>query len=188
MATFLGTTLWDQLRTAFGYLQTQGYCAGGQCKQFPVIIGEVGSALETDTDKQWLQDFADFINAQVRIIFAWHPAIRLLMGLGCCLCYCGEVASPLQTKRVDCCSATRPSDPEPPSPLLLLSPQNSAQAYNAVPLNGWLWWAYNQNSGDTGGIVWHNWQDLYWDKINWMIGHMGLRPWYLRWVVGFVSC
>lgn len=33
-ATFLGTTLWDQCRTAFGYLQDKGFCpaSGGDCK------------------------------------------------------------------------------------------------------------------------------------------------------------
>lgn len=67
MATFLGTALWDQCKTAFGYLQTQGYCPDGasRCTKFPVLIGEVGSAFETTTDKQWLQDFADFLNAEV---------------------------------------------------------------------------------------------------------------------------
>ena len=33
----------------------------------------------------------------------------------------------------------------------------------------WIWWAYNENSGDTGGIVKNNWQDLDWFKINWMM-------------------
>lgn len=27
--------------------------------------------------------------------------------------------------------------------------QGGAKAYNTVPVNGWLWWAYNENSGDT---------------------------------------
>jgi hypothetical protein len=49
-----------------------------------------------------------------------------------------------------------------------------------VPVNGWAWWAYNENSGDTGGIVYHYWQDVNWEKVNFMIGRMGLRPWYLR--------
>lgn len=122
-ATFLGTTLWDQCRVSFGYLQGPGFCPGGgaPCRVFPVVIGETGSAFEQDADKQWLSDFADFINAQ-----------------------------------------------------------GAAAAYNRVPVNGWAWWAYNENSGDTGGIVHHYWQDVHWDKVNFMINKMGLRPWYLR--------
>lgn len=66
-ATFLGTSLWEQCRTSFGYLQTTGYCppGGGGCIRFPIVVGEVGSAFETSEDKQWLQDFADFVNAEV---------------------------------------------------------------------------------------------------------------------------
>lgn len=77
-ATFLGRDLWSQCQTAFGYLQSPGYCTdsaakpvtsqGGTkntCAVFPVVIGETGSAFATDTDKQWLQDFADFLNAEV---------------------------------------------------------------------------------------------------------------------------
>jgi hypothetical protein len=36
--------------------------------------------------------------------------------------------------------------------------QGAAQEYNAIPMGGWLWWAWNENSGDTGGIVMNNWQ------------------------------
>ena len=49
-----------------------------------------------------------------------------------------------------------------------------------MPVNGWTWWAYNQNSGDTGGIVCNGWQDLRWDKVNFMVARLGLLPWYLR--------
>jgi aryl-phospho-beta-D-glucosidase BglC (GH1 family) len=125
-ATFLGTALWEQTRTAWGYLQERGYCtgvsgSGGRCTVFPIVMGETGSAYEEAEDKQWLNDFADFINAE-----------------------------------------------------------GGARAYNSVPINGWLWWAYNENSGDTGGIVHNGWQDLHWEKINFMISRFGLRPWYLR--------
>lgn len=65
MATFLGTSLWEQCRVSFGYLQSEGYCSPERCTRFPIVIGEVGSAFETATDKQWLQDFADFVNAEV---------------------------------------------------------------------------------------------------------------------------
>ena len=40
--------------------------------------------------------------------------------------------------------------------------QGAAAKYNTVPVNGWNWWAYNENSGDTGGIVMHYWQDINW--------------------------
>jgi hypothetical protein len=58
--------------------------------------------------------------------------------------------------------------------------QGGAKAYNTVPVSGWLWWAYNENSGDTGGIVMNQWQELNWEKINWMVARLGLRPWYMR--------
>ena len=93
----------------------------GKCTKFPVVIGETGSAYETAVDKQWLKDFADFINAR-----------------------------------------------------------GDARDYNDVPVNGWLWWAWNENSGDTGGIVHNMWQDFSWEKINFHIEHLGLRPWFLR--------
>jgi hypothetical protein len=78
MATFLGATLWDQCRSAFGYLATQGYCPGGGagCRRFPLLIGETGSAYETDADKEWLRDFADFINAEVRGLVLGFLALK----------------------------------------------------------------------------------------------------------------
>ena len=43
---------------------------------------------------------------------------------------------------------------------------------------GWMFWAYNANSGDTGGIVTPDWQDLMWNKLRWLRDKMGLKPWY----------
>lgn len=158
-ATFLGKDLWEQSRTAFGYLQSPGYCGtpfvqaetvavdedeevtvatsafsfirkmlegvgqllgsatatstttdssttsansttgsnstaeatkppaaapvapGTQkkgCTVFPVVIGETGSNMQSATDRYWLQDFADFINAEV----SW--GVRLYV----CVCVC----------------------------------------------------------------------------------------------------
>jgi hypothetical protein len=106
MATFLGTALWEQCRVSFGYLQSQGYCSSERCTRFPIVIGEVGSAFETASDKQWLQDFADFVNAEVRKgDWGWGggslyngSVVALLQGKqlnrgihGCCgtyLCWC----------------------------------------------------------------------------------------------------
>lgn len=111
-ATFLGQDLWAQCQMAFGYLQGPGYCtesaaqpvtssqAGpNTCSVFPVVIGETGSAFATDTDKQWLQDFADFLNAEVCARVAvcgccwWHVATsktvqtsHALLSTCCCGC------------------------------------------------------------------------------------------------------
>lgn len=55
-STFLGDTLWQQCAIAFGYLENKGYCKWqGQCRQFPIIIGETGSFLHDEKDKQWMQ-------------------------------------------------------------------------------------------------------------------------------------
>ena len=40
--------------------------------------------------------------------------------------------------------------------------------------NHWAWWAYNENSGDTGGIVKNNWQDIDWFKVNWLKNALNL--------------
>lgn len=158
------------------------------CKVFPVLIGETGSAMTSSVDWQWLTDFAMFINSEVRLggagglnrgdtVYmgvAWTAsrsgALSLLWrrpGPAHLRPWPGQVANQLalaHSRNALCCSRA----------------QGAAAAYNPVPVNGWLWWAYNENSGDTGGIVKNYWQDLHWDKINFMIARMGLRPWYLR--------
>jgi hypothetical protein len=63
--TFLGAELYGQCRTAFGYLQTTGYCTGGACTRWPVLVGETGSAMSNPTDVQWLNDFAEYVHARV---------------------------------------------------------------------------------------------------------------------------
>ncbi|KAI8468681.1 MAG: glycoside hydrolase superfamily [Monoraphidium minutum] len=44
---------------------------------------------------------------------------------------------------------------------------------------GWLMWAVNANSGDTGGLVSPSWQGLMWVKVRFLVDRMGLVPWYL---------
>lgn len=56
--------------------------------------------------------------------------------------------------------------------------QGNAAQYAKQPASGWLWWAYNENSGDTGGIVQNNWQDLDWNKLRFQMDKLGLTPWY----------
>lgn len=43
----------------------------------------------------------------------------------------------------------------------------------------WMFWAYNRNSGDTGGIVKDNWKDFEWGKLEWLRRKMALKPWYV---------
>ena len=38
----------------------------------------------------------------------------------------------------------------------------------------WMFWAYNANSGDTGGIVTDDWKGLNWKKLDWLKRNMGL--------------
>lgn len=38
-------------------------------------------------------------------------------------------------------------------------------------------WAWNANSGDTGGLVGPNWTDVSWLKVN-FLRYVGLRSWY----------
>jgi len=59
-----------------------------------------------------------------------------------------------------------------------MNQQGGARAYNWKPAAGWLWWCYNENSGDTGGIIWNNWSQLDWKKLKYMIYHLQLTPWY----------
>jgi hypothetical protein len=41
---------------AFTCLQNKGYCKwDGKCRRFPVVIGETGSFLHDDQDRQWMQ-------------------------------------------------------------------------------------------------------------------------------------
>ncbi len=46
-------------------------------------------------------------------------------------------------------------------------------------ISSWFYWAYNGNSGDTGGLVDGVWRNLEWTKIIWLKDNLGLKPWYL---------
>jgi hypothetical protein len=78
MSTWLGEALWKQSQVAFGYLQSPGYCNGNGCTQFPILVGETGSAYKEENDKKWLQDFADFAFARVRAAAALLPLLVML--------------------------------------------------------------------------------------------------------------
>lgn len=102
---YSGKDMFNRLDISFGYLYKKGYCQGGKCTKFAVIIGEFGSKFEDPRDLEHLNDFSHWMKK----------------------------------------TFARPS---------------------------WLFWAYNQNSGDTGGIVKNNWQDIDWRKVNWLRQNM----------------
>ena len=56
-----GATLYSQLSTVFGYLNSAGYCsAGSVCKRFPILL-EIGSALRTLDDTLFMNDLANYM-------------------------------------------------------------------------------------------------------------------------------
>ena len=54
---------------------------------------------------------------------------------------------------------------------------SSTPGHNPTP--NMIWWAWNANSGDTGGIVMDNWKDVNWNKVAWLQKAAGLQPWAL---------
>jgi hypothetical protein len=46
----------------------------------------------------------------------------------------------------------------------------------AIP--NWFYWAWNANSGDTGGLVGNDWLTIQWQKVEYL-NTIGLKPWYL---------
>jgi hypothetical protein len=117
---FTGPELFARLDRSFGTLNQAGYCSGGTCHRFPIVLGETGSAMRISQDAQMLPDFAQYLNATGSGATGQHQAV-----------------------------------------------------------SGWFWWAWNANSGDTGGLVGDNWQDLLWNKVAYL-KTLGLRPWYQR--------
>jgi hypothetical protein len=116
----VGQELFYKLSKSFGYLNKHGYCHNGACRTYPIVIGEFGSSMVPDIDRQWLGDFAKYIFNR-----------------------------------------------------------DDAADGNHEHIGGWMWWAYNANSGDTGGIVTDDWQGFNWQKINYL-QTVGLVPWYDR--------
>jgi endoglucanase len=116
----VGQELFYKLSKSFGYLNRQGYCHNGNCRTYPIVIGEFGSSLIPDIDRQWLGDFAKYIYNK-----------------------------------------------------------DEAADGNHEHIGSWMWWAYNANSGDTGGIVTDDWQGFNWQKLNYL-HTIGLSPWYNR--------
>lgn len=46
-------------------------------------------------------------------------------------------------------------------------------------IGNWFYWAWNADSGDTGGLVANNWLDIEWQKIDYL-STLALTPWYFN--------
>lgn len=58
---YTGQALWDTLTLSVGYLNKQGYCAGGTCHQFPIVMTETGSALEDPRDLDFYNSLIPYL-------------------------------------------------------------------------------------------------------------------------------
>ena len=62
----------------------------------------------------------------------------------------------------------------------MLNAQNDGSPVDDLhnPITSFFWFAWNANSGDTGGLVNSpNWDSIAWPKVNYLQG-LGLAPWY----------
>ena len=113
-----GKDLFARLSSSFGDKTTgKGYCAGQVCRRFPVVLGEIGSAMQP-VDTAAMNDFAAYITNTGAGKDGRHEALA-----------------------------------------------------------GWIYWAWNANSGDTGGLVQDNWRDVNWSKFDYL-RKLGLRGWW----------
>lgn len=75
-SNYVGTGLWNRMTESFGYLTKQGFCIGsGQCKVFPVAIGEFGSKFTDSRDLQSMPDIASYLNNAAAAADGKHTAI-----------------------------------------------------------------------------------------------------------------
>lgn len=113
-----GKALFSRLSDSFGDKTVgKGYCDGGTCRRFPVVLGEIGSAMQP-VDTAAMNDFAAYITNSGAGKDGRHQA-----------------------------------------------------------LSGWIYWAWNSNSGDTGGLPQANWRDINWSKFDYL-QKLGLRGWW----------
>lgn len=80
-----GPELWNRMTLSFGSKTTTGYCSGGTCKRFPVVLGEYGTSFKNDLDLQLHRDLVAYMHNQGDagqghtsinswIFWAWNPS------------------------------------------------------------------------------------------------------------------
>eukprot|EP00878_Enallax_costatus_P046652 GHUV01056898.1.p1 GENE.GHUV01056898.1~~GHUV01056898.1.p1 ORF type:complete len:373 (+),score=85.73 GHUV01056898.1:368-1486(+) len=60
-----------------------------------------------------------------------------------------------------------------------MAPASSPQ-FPHEAVSGWFWFCWNANSEDTGGLVADDWSSLVWHKIDWLVEHLNLKPWWVQ--------
>eukprot|EP00798_Chlamydomonas_sp_ICE-L_P006250 gene6250-2875_t len=53
-------------------------------------------------------------------------------------------------------------------------------------IGNWFYWCWNDNSGDTGGLIDSSWVNILWNKIQYLES-IGLEPWYNNTVVRYAA-
>lgn len=61
---YSGVELYNKLSTSGGYLTKQGYCSGGTCHQFPIVVGETGSDLQDSRDLAFYESMRKYIKLE----------------------------------------------------------------------------------------------------------------------------
>ncbi|BDA41274.1 probable endoglucanase E1 [Coccomyxa sp. Obi] len=56
---------------------------------------------------------------------------------------------------------------------------NEANDGMHAPIPHMVWWDWNPNSGDTGGLVNDGWSAVIWNKIDYLVNAIDLQPWYM---------
>ena len=140
-----------RLSLSFGYLTKKGYCNFGVCQRFPVVIGEFGSRLSDCRN--------GCAGGRLHRQRAQGTDRR---GITTCSC-----ALPCSSQCLGCLGRAK----EVVCPLRFgargISMQNMAALVQYINAEGggndglheaiehWMWWDWNANSGDTGGVVSH---------------------------------
>ena len=112
-----GDDLWNRMTLSFGSKTTTGFCSGGTCKQFPVVLGEYGTSFKNDLDLQLHKDLVAYMHNQGAsagghtninswIFWAWNPSSSDTGGL-----VAGNWLD-IQWNKVDYLTGSNPSSPD----------------------------------------------------------------------------
>ncbi|KAK9811067.1 hypothetical protein WJX73_010697 [Symbiochloris irregularis] len=82
----------------------------------------------------------------------------------------GEIGTFFDVPKATCCDLPFMRD----ALAWLQGQPNTGQAHPAI--QNVAWWAWNANTGDTGGLVDNTWVNILWIKIDWMRSATGMTP------------